>query len=92
MSLSTDLAMKISRAAAPGGPGGAGKTLIIIQRPYAHLEKELRRTFGNGNNTRVIIDRRMGERRGRMESLSDDRRQGDRRAESELLLELVISS
>ncbi|MGM0426932.1 MAG: hypothetical protein ACQEQ7_06815 [Thermodesulfobacteriota bacterium] len=85
-----DLAMKISRTAAPH-EGGAGEMVIIIQRPYAHLEKELRRTFGNGNKTRVIIDRRMGERRGRGEAVAEDRRWRDRRAHKEQLLEVVIN-
>jgi len=90
MPLLSDLAMKISRTSAPH-EGGAEEMVIIIQRPYAHLEKELRRTFRNGNETSVIIDRRMGERRSRTEPVTEDQRQGDRRAQRELLLELVIS-
>jgi hypothetical protein len=89
MSFLPDLAMTFSRAAAPR-EGDAGEMVIIIQRPYAHLEKELLRTFGNGNKTRVVIDRRMGERRGRAEAVAEDRRWKDRRAQKEQLLELVI--
>ncbi len=52
----------------------AGDMVVIIQRPYAHLEKEMRRTFGS--TARVIVDRRMGERRGPGKAPSEDRRRG----------------
>jgi hypothetical protein len=85
-----DLAMKISKSV--GSLKEAEDMAIIIQRPYAHLEKEMRRTFSNGNKARVIIDRRMGERRGFVKDMSNDRRRSDRRATKEELPEVVINT
>ena len=42
---------------------GAGAMTIIVQRPYARLEKELRSTFAGQKGVTVIVDRRCGERR-----------------------------
>ena len=41
----------------------AGIMSIIIQRPYAHLEKELTKTFEGQKDVQVIVDRRYAERR-----------------------------
>jgi hypothetical protein len=90
MHLSHDLAMKISKSV--GSLKEAEGMVIIIQRPYAHLEEEMRKTFSNGNKARVIIDRRMGERRGPAKEMSNERRRSDRRATKEQLLEVIINT
>jgi len=36
----------------------SGTLSIIVQRPYAHLERELRRAFEGQEDVRVIVNRR----------------------------------
>ena len=91
MPVAPDLTMKLTKSIGSQN-AEAGDMVIILQRPYAHLEAEMRRTFNNGNNARVIIDRRMGERRGPTKDMRDDRRRSDRRATKDQLLEVVINT
>jgi len=69
----------------------AGIMSIIIQRPYSHLEKELRRVFKGEKDVKVIVDRRYGERQPTQQTVEIERRQADRRHLNEELVEVVIS-
>lgn len=68
------------------------KSIVVIQQPFAHLEKELRTAFKGQEDVKVILDRRYGERRKRPKAITVDRRKADRRYPKEQLVELVIST
>ncbi len=70
----------------------AGITTIVVQRPFAHLEKELRDAFKGQKEVNVILDRRYGERRKRRQAVEIERRQAEQRRHKEELLEVVIST
>jgi phosphatidylserine/phosphatidylglycerophosphate/cardiolipin synthase-like enzyme len=70
---------------------GAGTMSIIIQQPYAHLEKELNRAFGREKDVKVITDRRYGERRATEKPTTGERRRADRRTSKETMVEVVLS-
>ncbi len=65
---------------------------IVVMRPYARLEKELRSTFKGQEDVKVILDKRSGERRERLQAVSKDRRMADRRRPKEELVEVAIST
>ena len=69
-----------------------GMMCIIIRRPYAHLEKELRSAFEGQPDVRIVIDRRHGERRTKTHPVSKDRRGMTRRRPKEELVNVVIST
>jgi hypothetical protein len=63
---------------------------IVIRRPYAHLEAELR-PFEEQGDIKVLVDKRHGERRVvRADASPPERRAADRRTAGEELLEVVI--
>jgi hypothetical protein len=68
------------------------KSTIVIQQPYAHLEKELRTVFKGQEDVEVILDRRYGERRERRKAVTVDHRKSNRRNPKEELAELIIST
>jgi len=68
------------------------KSTIVIQQPYAHLEKELRTVFKGQDDVKIILDRRYGERRMRRQTVGAERRNADRRYPKEELAELIIST
>ncbi len=70
----------------------AGMMTIVIQRPYARLEKELRSAFKGEDDVKIILDKRSGERRKRLQAVSKDRRMADRRRPKEELIEVAIST
>ena len=70
----------------------AGIMTIVVQRPYTHLEKELRDAFKGQEDVKVILDRRYGERRKRPEAVQLDRRKSDRRSPKKDMVEVVIST
>ncbi len=70
----------------------AGMMTIVIQRPYARLEKELRNAFKGENNVKVILDRRSGERRKSKKEVETERRMAERRRPKEELVEVAIST
>jgi hypothetical protein len=70
---------------------GTGTMSVIVQRPHAYLQQELRRTFAGQEDVKVIVDRRYGERRTRRQSIAVERRCADRRRSKEQLVEVVIS-
>jgi hypothetical protein len=64
-------------------------TYIVIRRPYAHLELELR-PFEEEGDIKVFMDKRYGERRVSEQRSSVERRATDRRRTAEELLDVVI--
>lgn len=70
----------------------AGIMTIVVQRPYAHLEKELRSAFKGQKEVNVILDRRYEERRKRPQAVEIERRQAEQRRQKEELVEVVIST
>jgi len=86
-----DLLMRITKAA-KSSKKGSGITYIVIRRPYAYLEKELRSTFKEQEDVKIIVDRRIGERRKIRQAVKLERRRADRRRPKEQLIEVVIST
>ena len=72
--------------------GGSGNMIVVIRRPYAHLEKELRSAFKGQKDVKVVLDRRYGERRKSRQAVAIERRWADRRRPKEELVEVVIST
>ena len=70
---------------------GAGAMTIIVQRPYARLEKELRSTFAGQKGVTVIVDRRFGERRVAGQTVALERRRADRRTPKQELVRVLLS-
>ena len=66
-------------------------TYIVIRRPYAHLEDEVRRVFAGREDVKVVVDRRSGERRATQQPVSVERRRADRRRAKEELVEVLIA-
>jgi hypothetical protein len=64
-------------------------TYIVIRRPYAHLEAELR-PFEEEGEIKVFVDKRHGERRVMEQRSPVERRASDRRRAAEELLDVVI--
>ena len=85
------LSMRIAKKSLSSGESEI-KSTIVIQQPYAHLEKELRTVFKGQEDVKVILDRRYGERRERPKAVTVDRRKSERRNPKEELAELVISA
>ncbi len=83
--------LKISKSAYLS-EGGPGITSIIIMRPYAHLERELRNTFKEEDDVKVILDKRYEERRTSQQAVEVERRHADQRQPKEELVEVVIST
>jgi hypothetical protein len=78
--------------AAPSPEKKENRTMsIIIRRPYAFLEKELRSVFKGQEDVTVIVDRRYTERRRKVEPAPLERRRADRRRSKEQLLEVLVS-
>ena len=83
--------MRIAKASFPPEQG-VGMMSIVIRRPYAFLEKELRSTFEGQEDVKVIVDRRYGERRTSQQMVALERRCADRRRPKEELVEVVLSA
>ena len=60
--------------AVPTSEEKAGIMSIIIQRPYSHLEKELRSVFKGERDVKIIVDRRFDERRTGQQVIEVERR------------------
>jgi hypothetical protein len=69
----------------------AGAMTIIVQRPYARLEKELRSTFAGQKGVSVMVDRRYGERRVTGQPVAVERRRADRRTPKQELVRVLLS-
>jgi hypothetical protein len=59
--------------------GPSARDLVIVSRTLADLAEFLERRQESAGRGRVILDRRIGERRRAAHVVPDDRRQGDRR-------------
>jgi hypothetical protein len=70
---------------------GAGMMSIVIRRPYAFLEKELRSAFEGQADVKVIVDRRYRERRTSQKPVGLERRRDDRRKPEEEIVEVSLS-
>jgi hypothetical protein len=69
-----------------------GMMSIIIQRPYAFLQKELQSAFKGQKDVKVIVNGRYGERREKIQSTTPERRRTDRRRQKEELVEVLLSA
>lgn len=83
--------LKILRATPPPAEGKE-KMMIIIRRPYAHLEAELRSTFEGQEDVEVIVDRRSPERPTTQPRAEAERSREERRRPKEEILEVIIST
>ncbi|HUT71075.1 MAG TPA: hypothetical protein VMW89_10395 [Desulfatiglandales bacterium] len=90
MSVLPQFLLSIGKATSPLEQG-AGAMTIIVQRPYFHLEKELRSAFAGQEGVKVIVDRRYGERRLTEQPVSVERRRADRRTQKDELLHVLLS-
>ena len=70
----------------------AGMMTIVVMRAYARLEKELRSAFKGEDDVKVILDKRYGERRKRLQAVTKEHRKDDRRHPKEELVEVAIST
>lgn len=90
MSQLPEFLLRIAKATSPPEKG-PGVMTVIIRRPYAYLEKELRSTFEGQEDVKVIVDRRYRERRTKIQPVEIERRGADRRGPKEELLEVLLS-
>jgi hypothetical protein len=67
-----------------------GRLLVIVSRPYAHIEDHLRSAFEGRDDVVVIQDRRRRVRRTTAGSYREERRRAERRSRKEDVLEVVI--
>ncbi len=65
---------------------------VVVMRPYAHLEKELRGAFKGQEDVKVILDKRYGERRKKLQDIAVEHRKDNRRRPKEELVEVAIST
>jgi hypothetical protein len=68
-----------ARAAARARLGPTPSDLVIVSRALAELAEYLQPRHESAGRGRVILDRRVGERRRQAHTVRDDRRQSDRR-------------
>ena len=68
-----------------------GQIVLILERPYAFLEKQLHEVFVEQSGTTAIVNRRHGGRRQKEEVFSPERRQTNRRASPENIGSAIIS-
>jgi hypothetical protein len=59
--------------------GPSAKDLVIVSRALADLAEFLRRPQESAGRGRVVLDRRVGERRAATVTVDEDRRRSDRR-------------
>ena len=90
MIVGNELLMRILRSAEVPGQE-TGKMSIVIKRPYAFLEKDFRNVFQDHEDSRIIVDRRYGERRSGKKPAKSERRRADRRQSKQILAEACIS-
>ena len=67
------------------------RIVLIIERPYDFLEKQLQKAFEGQSDTMVLVNRRNGERRQKKERFSPERRHTDRRASPGKIVSAIIS-
>jgi hypothetical protein len=84
------LVMSIARPAAQVEPKEAEEMFIIVKSHYHPLLKEIGKAFSGQRGVRIMVDRRMGERRKAEQPVSFDRRVADRRKHEEELLKVIL--
>ena len=67
-----------------------GRMILIVRRPYAHIEAHLRTAFEGRDDITIIGDRRRRVRRTTAGAVRGERRRGERRLRKEEVLEVVI--
>ena len=67
-----------------------GRMILIVRRPYAHIEVHLRGAFEGRDDITIIGDRRHRVRRMIAGAVRDERRRAERRLRKEEVLEVVI--
>ena len=67
-----------------------GRMILIVRRPYAHIETHLRSAFDGRDDITIIGDRRHRVRRMTAGAVRDERRRAERRLRKEEVLEVVI--
>ena len=92
MSSLPEFTMRIAKKANLSEERSGINSIIVIRRPYAHLEKELRTAFKGQKDVKVILDKRYGERRKRQRAVGAERRKADRRRPKEDLIEVLFST
>lgn len=66
------------------------RMLLIVRRPYAHIEDHLRSAFEGRDDIVILQDRRSRARRMTAGSYREERRRAERRSRKEDVLEVVI--
>lgn len=82
--------LNINKTTAPG-KGKSGVMYLTLQRPFVHLEDELRQAFAADQTSRIIVDRRIEERRKVDRPVAVDRRIMHRRRPKEKIIEVLIT-
>ena len=90
-SLLSQFLLRILKGVSPSEEG-TGSMSIIIRQPYAHLEKELTKTFKGQKDVQVILDKRYSERRKTQQDVEVERRHADRRQPNEEIVDVVLST
>ena len=57
----------------------SGRVVIVLERSYDFLRRELENVFQGQSEVMVVVDRRYGERRRKKDFFSPERRNSDRR-------------
>jgi hypothetical protein len=87
----TPFSFKISKTGSEAEGTERAMSIIIINRPYRFLEKELRSLFETDETTRVIVDRRNGDRRQKQIPVNAERRKGDNRRSKLEMVEVIMT-
>lgn len=82
--------MKISKMIRPDEVG-CGEMYLTLQRPFMHLEDELRQAFASDQTATVIVDQRVEDRRKTCQPVTEDRRIMQRRKPKEEIIEVLIN-
>ena len=85
-----ELLLRVTKALGAHGEE-IGMMTIVVRRPYAPLEEELRAAFAGQENVQVVVDQRNGDRREAARHVADDRRRQGRRVRKEEMVELALS-
>jgi len=92
MSSLPEFTMRIAKKANLSEELSGINSIIVIRRPYAHLEKELHTAFKGQKDVKVILDKRHGERWRRRQAVAIECRKADRRRPKEELIEVIFST
>ena len=73
MAYSNKLALRVTKAERKE-TGASARNLIVVSKPFSQLKRQLKRTFADKEDYKVIVDRRNGDRRKRENTVDTDRR------------------